>query len=191
MKSSSYYNGAATALVLALEAKSDETGGHAQRVARLAERLGQELRLDDRSMNTLRFGALLHDVGKIAVSDSILKKPGRLTEDEWREMRRHPFLGFDLLLSLDFPGDVALVVAQHHERFDGSGYPNGLGRYCICLEARIFSIVDTYDAITRDRCYRKGASYEIAAKEIADWSGRQFDPEIVEAFLKTPKEAWD
>jgi putative nucleotidyltransferase with HDIG domain len=188
--SPAYYTGAAKALLAALETKSKETGLHAYRVARLAAQLGLIVGLEEQQLNTLRFGALLHDVGKLGVPDAILKKASQLTEDEWGQMRQHPEIGCQLLLSLGFPGAVALIVAQHHERWDGTGYPDRLAHSCICRGARIFAVVDTYDSLTRDRCYRKGVSHELACKEIADWAGRQFDPEVVDAFLKTPKEVW-
>jgi putative nucleotidyltransferase with HDIG domain len=190
-KAPPYFVGAATALVTALEAKSDETGKHCHSVARVATRLGKAAGLSDDEMFQLRYGALLHDVGKLAIPDSILKKPGRLTEDEWAAMRHHPSIGYEMLLSLGFPPRIATVVKEHHERFDGTGYSFGLKHHEICPEARVFSVADTYEAITRDRCYRQGAPYAVAAKEILDGAGSQFDPEVVEAFFKVGPEEWE
>jgi cyclic di-GMP phosphodiesterase len=173
-----------TALLVALEAKSDDTGRHAKRVAEIALTIGRAMKLSQGMLFDLKFGSLLHDVGKICTPDAILKKPGRLDPEEITIMRKHPTQGADMLRALGFTPEISRVVAEHHERFDGAGYPNQLTGEKISLAARIFAVADTYDAITRPRCYRAGAAPAVALHEIAEWSGRQFDPEIVATFLQ-------
>jgi HD-GYP domain-containing protein (c-di-GMP phosphodiesterase class II) len=134
---------------------------------------------------------LLHDIGKIGVPDLILRKPAKLTEDEWVLMREHPMHGQQILRGIEFLQGAARVVAQHHEQWDGSGYPLGLHEEEIDLNARIFAVADAFDAITSDRVYRKGKSYEAAAQELDDWAGRQFDPKVVAAFHRVAKEDWE
>jgi HD-GYP domain-containing protein (c-di-GMP phosphodiesterase class II) len=141
-------------------------------------------------MKALEFGSLLHDIGKIGVPDSILRKPANLTEEEWVRMREHPIHGQQILRGIKFLEGAARVVAQHHEKWDGSGYPLGLASEDIDICARIFSVADAFDAITSDRVYRQGRSYEEAAVELDQWSGRQFDPKVVEAFHRVPQEDW-
>jgi HD-GYP domain-containing protein (c-di-GMP phosphodiesterase class II) len=154
-------------------------------------RLGREYGLDESQLKSLEFGSLLHDIGKIGVPDSILRKPAKLTEDEWVRMREHPLHGQQILRGIEFLEGAARVVAQHHEKWDGSGYPLGLKDNDIDLCARIFAVADAYDAMTSDRVYRRGKSYEMAAKELDDWAGRQFDPKVVEAFHRVPKSDWE
>ena len=175
---------ATTALLMALSQRNLETGDHCPRVNRLALQLGRALQLTGDQLNDLKFGSLLHDIGKIRTRDAVLCKPAQLTDQEWEEMRRHPFDGATMLRSLGFPEPVCLIVEQHHEWFDGSGYPFGLKGHQISLPARVFSVADTYDAITRDRCYRKGAAAAVALHEISSWAGTQFDPKVVEALIK-------
>ena len=135
-------------------------------------------------------GSLLHDIGKIGISDKILLKPGKLTEEEWVEIRKHPDIGYRILEKIDFLKGAAELVLQHHERFDGSGYPRGISGEGILLGARIFAVVDTFDAMTSDRPYRKALSYRTAREEIAGCSGKQFDPQLVECFLSIPEAIW-
>jgi HD-GYP domain-containing protein (c-di-GMP phosphodiesterase class II) len=142
-------------------------------------------------MKALEFGSLLHDIGKIGVPDAILRKPAKLTDDEWVLMREHPMHGQQILRGIEFLEGAARVVAQHHEKWDGSGYPLGLRTTEIDICARIFSVADAFDAMTSDRVYRRGKSYEAAAQELDDWSGRQFDPAIVEAFHRVPRQDWE
>jgi HD-GYP domain-containing protein (c-di-GMP phosphodiesterase class II) len=142
-------------------------------------------------MKALEFGSLLHDIGKIGVPDSILRKPAKLTEDEWVLMREHPVHGQQILRGIEFLEGAARVVAQHHEKWDGTGYPLGLSSEDIDVCARIFAVADAFDAITSDRVYRKGKPYQSAAQELEDWAGRQFDPKVVEAFHRVPQEDWD
>jgi len=133
----------------------------------------------------------LHDIGKIGVPDAILRKPAKLTDEEWERMREHPLHGQQILRGIEFLKGAAKVVAQHHEKWDGSGYPLGLKAEDIDICARIFSVADAFDAITSDRVYRKGRPYEAAAQELDEWAGRQFDPKVVEAFHRVPPEDWD
>jgi response regulator RpfG family c-di-GMP phosphodiesterase len=179
------------ALTAALETRDSETHGHSERVVNFSLRLGQELGLSAEQMRSLEFGSLLHDIGKIGVPDAILRKPAKLTEEEWVRMREHPLHGQRILRGIEFLEGAAKVVAQHHERWDGSGYPLGLRGAQIDLNARIFAVADAFDAITSDRVYRAGRSYEAALAELDEHAGRQFDPRVVEAFRRVPAEEWD
>lgn len=185
------YRSTLKALTAALETRDSETHGHSERVVSYSLRLGREYGLNSEEMKSLEFGALLHDIGKIGVPDSILRKPAKLTEEEWVRMREHPFHGQQILRGIEFLQGAARVVAQHHEQWDGSGYPLGLRGEEIDICARIFAVADAFDAITSDRVYRRGKSYEAAAQELDDWAGRQFDPKVVEAFHRVPKEDWE
>jgi len=185
------YRATLKALTTALETRDQETHGHSERVVSYSLRLGREYGLNREQMKALEFGSLLHDIGKIGVPDSILRKPAKLTEDEWVLMREHPLHGQQILRGIEFLQGAARVVAQHHEQWDGSGYPLGLHEEDIDLNARIFAVADAFDAITSDRVYRKGKSYEAAAKELDDWAGRQFDPKVVAAFHRVAKEDWE
>jgi putative two-component system response regulator len=185
------YRSTLKALTAALETRDSETHGHSERVVSYSLRLGREYGLNSEQMKSLEFGSLLHDIGKIGVPDSILRKPAKLTEEEWVRMREHPVHGQQILRGIEFLQGAARVVAQHHEQWDGSGYPLGLRAEEIDICARIFSVADAFDAITSDRVYRRGKSYEAAAQELDDWAGRQFDPKIVEAFHRVPKEDWE
>ena len=185
------YRATLKALTTALETRDQETHGHSERVVSYSLRLGREYGLNREQMKALEFGSLLHDIGKIGVPDSILRKPAKLTEEEWVLMREHPLHGQQILRGIEFLQGAARVVAQHHEQWDGSGYPLGLQEEEIDLNARIFAVADAFDAITSDRVYRKGKSYEAAAKELDDWAGRQFDPKVVAAFHRVAKEDWE
>lgn len=185
------YRSTLKALTAALETRDSETHGHSERVVTYSLRLGREYGLNTEKMKALEFGSLLHDIGKIGVPDLILRKPAKLTEEEWVRMREHPLHGQQILRGIEFLEGPAKVVAQHHEKWDGSGYPLGLREEDIDVCARIFAVADAFDAITSDRVYRRGKSYQEAAQELDDWSGRQFDPTVVEAFHRVPKEDWD
>jgi putative two-component system response regulator len=185
------YRSTLKALTAALETRDSETHGHSERVVTYSLRLGREYGLNSAEMKSLEFGSLLHDIGKIGVPDSILRKPAKLTEEEWVRMREHPLHGQQILRGIEFLQGASRVVAQHHEQWDGSGYPVGLRGEEIDVCARIFSVADAFDAITSDRVYRRGKSYEAAAQELDDWAGRQFDPKVVEAFHRVPKEDWE
>ena len=178
------------ALTAALETRDQETHGHSERVVNFSLRLGRELGLGEGQMRSLEFGSLLHDIGKIGVPDAILRKPARLTEEEWVKMREHPLHGSEILEGIDFLEGAACVVAQHHEKWDGSGYPHGLRGEQIDLNARIFAVADAFDAITSDRVYRRGRTYEVAVNELTRCAGTHFDPRVVEAFLRVPRRDW-
>jgi len=185
------YRSTLKALTAALETRDAETHGHSERVVTFSLRLGREYGLTNQQMKALEFGSLLHDIGKIGVPDAILRKPAKLTDEEWIRMREHPMHGQQILRGIKFLEGAARVVAQHHEKWDGSGYPLGLKSEDIDICARIFSVADAFDAITSDRVYRQGRSYDAAAAELDEWSGRQFDPKVVEAFHRVPQEDWD
>ncbi len=185
------YRSTLKALTAALETRDSETHGHSERVVTYSLRLGREYGLNSEEMKSLEFGSLLHDIGKIGVPDSILRKPAKLTEEEWVRMREHPLHGQQILRGIEFLQGAARVVAQHHERWDGTGYPLGLRNEDIDICARIFAVADAFDAITSDRVYRRGKPYEAASQELDDWAGRQFDPKVVEAFHRVPKEDWE
>ncbi|HEY0461228.1 MAG TPA: HD domain-containing phosphohydrolase [Pyrinomonadaceae bacterium] len=179
------------ALVQALETRDFETHGHSERVVTFSLRLGYELGLEKGALRDLELGALLHDIGKIGVPDAILRKPAKLNEEEWVKMKLHPLHGQKILRNIKFLESAARVVAQHHERWDGEGYPNGIRGEDIDIGARIFAVVDAFDAMISDRVYRKGRSYEEALKELELFAGTQFDPLVVEAFKAIPKEDWE
>ncbi len=184
------YRATMRSLAAALEARDVETKGHSERVVAYCMRLGKEIGLKNRDLITLEHGALLHDIGKIGVPDAILLKRGALTEDEWTYMRRHVEYGAQILRGIDFLEGATQIVAQHHERYDGSGYPSRLDGDLICLGARIFSVADAVDAITSDRPYRKGRPFDTAAEELLNCSGKHFDPDVVRAFTAVPLDQW-
>ncbi|WP_407572702.1 HD-GYP domain-containing protein [Deinococcus altitudinis] len=168
----------------ALEARDLETGGHTQRVVEHATHLGQALDLPQEQFEDLRQGAYLHDIGKLVIPDAILLKPGKLGADEWAIMKTHAGRGADIAGNIPTLTRGAIdVIRHHHERWDGSGYPEGLSGTAIPLVARIFSVVDVYDALTSERPYKKAWTHGEAAAEIERQAGQQFDPEIVQAFL--------
>ena len=181
------YENTLLALVAALDAREHETADHSQRVVRYTSAIARRLSIKDVELADISRGALLHDIGKVGVPDAILLKPGKLTPEEWVEMRKHPQIGFDILKSIPFLDVPAEIVLSHQERYDGNGYPRRLAQGNIHIGARIFAIADTLDAMTCDRPYRKGTTYEAARAEIARCSGSQFDPQCVEAFLSIPE----
>jgi putative two-component system response regulator len=178
------------ALVSALDAREHETHAHSLRVREYTLTLAQELGLERDDLVQVGRGALLHDVGKIGVPDSILLKPEKLTPGEWEVMREHPQIGYEILRGIGFLAPAAEIVLAHQERWDGKGYPKGLAGTKIPLGARIFSVVDTMDAMTSDRPYRKALSFEEASREVRCCAGTQFDPNVVAAFIKVPLEIW-
>ena len=184
------YRATLQALAKALEARDAETKGHSERVVAYCNGLGKKLGLQRRDLITLEHGALLHDIGKIGVPDGILLKKGSLTEEEWGHMRRHVEFGSNILNGIDFLIGAREIVQQHHERFNGEGYPAGIGGELICQGARIFAVADAVDAITSDRPYRPGRPFEDAAEELLKCSGKHFDPVIVNAFLEVPMDTW-
>lgn len=177
-------------MIRALDYRDTETQWHSWRVARFTRRIAEEVGITGEALMTIEQGALLHDIGKIGVRDSILLKPGPLTTDEWTEMRKHPEFGWRMLSKIPFLHDVAKIVYQHQERWDGRGYPQGLAGEQIVLGARIFVIADTMDAICSDRPYRQGSPLELALSEIGRLAGTQFDPSLVELFLRIPATEW-
>jgi len=185
------YRSTLQALTAALETRDAETHGHSERVVTFSLRLGREYGLTGPQMKALEFGSLLHDIGKIGVPDAILRKPAKLTDEEWVRMREHPVHGQQILRGIKFLEGAARVVAQHHEKWDGSGYPLGMKAEEIDICARIFSVADAFDAITSNRVYREGRSYDAAAQELDEWASRQFDPKVVEAFHRVPPEDWE
>jgi putative nucleotidyltransferase with HDIG domain len=178
-------------LISALDYRDTETQWHSRRVSLYARRLAEEIGLQGAALDVIEQGALLHDIGKIGVKDSILLKPGPLTPEEWVEMRKHPEFGYRMLAKMPYLYQASLIVMQHQERWDGKGYPAKLGGESIVIGARIFAIVDTLDAITSDRPYRKGRDLQVARDEIARCSGTQFDPTLAQAFLRIPDSDWN
>ena len=178
-------------LISALDYRDAETQWHSRRVSLYARRLAQALGLVEPELTVIEHGALLHDIGKIGVRDRVLLKPGPLSPEEWTEMKRHPELGWALLQRVDYLRPASVIVLQHQEKWDGSGYPSGLRGDAIHVGARIFHVVDTLDAITSDRPYRKARPLAAAREEIRRCAGTQFDPAVVAAFLAVPEEEWD
>ena len=178
------YVEAVGAVVAAIDARDHETTGHSFRVAHYALALARALEMEPDQIRAIEWGALLHDVGKIAVPDAILRKSGRLTEEEWHVMRQHPSWGFEMLADVKFLEPALEVVYSHHERWDGGGYPRGLRDQAIPLAARVFAVIDTYDSITSDRPYRRARSHSEAVTELCRVAGTQLDPVVVEAFIR-------
>ncbi|SPF53199.1 Putative domain HDIG-containing protein (fragment) [Candidatus Desulfosporosinus infrequens] len=172
------------ALVQALEAKDTYTSGHSTRVGKLAVAIGEAMEMSEEKLVFLKYAAVLHDVGKIGVSETILNKEGKLLESEWESVRSHPVIGQTIIKGIKFLFDIGNVVRLHHERYDGKGYPDGVQGEEIPLESRIIAVADTYDAITSDRSYRKGSTHDEAMQEIKRVAGSQLDPKIAEIFHK-------
>jgi putative nucleotidyltransferase with HDIG domain len=178
------YDKTLIALTKALDARDRETEGHSVRVSELTVRLGEEMGLSARELHSLRRGALLHDIGKIGVSDTILHKPGKLTEEEWRIMRKHPEIGANIIRDIPFLRDTIEVILYHQERWDGSGYPFGMKGEEIPLKARIFAVADALDALTSTRPYRQKLDLKSAMNYIRSQAGKEFDPKVVAALEK-------
>jgi cyclic di-GMP phosphodiesterase len=187
---SNAYSHTLEALINALDARERETQRHSKRVSEYTMLMARQLNIPAAEFIEVERGALLHDIGKIGISDAILLKPAKLTEEEWGEVRKHPEIGFQILRGIDFLNEAARMVLQHQERFDGTGYPQRLAGKEILLGARIFAVVDTFDAMTSDRPYRKALGYQTAREEIMRCSGTQFDPDIVECFVEIPEQTW-
>ncbi|MEJ2305480.1 MAG: HD domain-containing phosphohydrolase, partial [Anaerolineales bacterium] len=167
----------------AVELRERKTGEHTRRVAEMAVRLAEKMDFDEEQMPHLRRGALLHDIGKIGIPDAILLKPGKLTDEEWKTMRKHPQYAYEMLWQIEFLRPAIEIPYCHHEKWNGSGYPRGLTGEGIPLEARIFAVVDVFDALTSDRPYRKAMPEEQVIEIIQRESGAHFDPQVVEAFM--------
>lgn len=171
-------------LATAIDAKDLYTKGHSTRVAEYSAILAENLGWTPSKIEQLRYKALLHDVGKIGIPDRVLNKNGRLTDEEFEVIKAHTTIGADILSGVSSLSDMYLVAKHHHERFDGKGYPNKLAREEIALEARIVGIADAYDAMSSDRVYRKALPGDIIRKELVDGRGTQFDPELLDVFLR-------
>lgn len=178
------------ALLAALNTRDTETEGHSQRVTAYTVELAESMKLEMAELYHIERGALLHDIGKIGIPDRILLKPGKLTPEEWIEMKKHPVMGYDMCRKIESLQQAAQIVLHHHETWDGLGYPYGLKREEIPLGARIFAIADCLDAMTSDRPYRTALPFSTARAEIHRFSGKQFDPDIVDVFLKIPEARW-
>ena len=176
------------ALANAVEARDAYTGKHAERVAAYGVEIAGAVGLALTESPEIEFGFLLHDVGKVAVPDAILFKADRLTEDEFRLIARHPEIGTEILRDVEFLGEAKHVVRHHHERWDGTGYPDGLSGEAIPLPARVFAVADALDALTTDRPYRPASSFATAREEIRAGAGSQFDPAVVDAYDRVPDE---
>ncbi len=182
------YKATVLALANAVEARDAYTGKHAQRVAAYGLRIAQAAGADVDPQ--IEFGFLLHDIGKVAVPDAILFKPGPLTEHERALVRRHPEIGSEILRHIDFLDDAKSVVLHHHERWDGGGYPDGLAGEDIPMAARVFAVADTLDALTSARPYRRAIGFADARKVICEQAGRQFDGSVVAAYATVPDDAF-
>jgi putative nucleotidyltransferase with HDIG domain len=180
------YDGTLQSLANALDVRDSETGGHSDRVLRYMDLLLEQAGADPGSLAMLRRGALLHDIGKIGVPDSILRKPAALSDSEWAIMRKHPEYGARIVAGIPFLEDVSTIVRHHHERWDGKGYPDRLAGNDIPIGARIFAVADSFDAMTSDRPYRRAMTIEMACAEVARCRGTQFDPAVVDAFARIP-----
>jgi response regulator RpfG family c-di-GMP phosphodiesterase len=173
-----------SALAAAIEARDRYTGGHLDRVTRYALSTGAEMGLDEQQLWNLWLGSLFHDVGKLAIPDAILNKPGPLTADEYEFIKKHPELGVQIVERISFLVPAARAILHHQERYDGQGYPQGLEGEDVCIEGRILAVADAFDAMLTDRPYRLGRTEDQAVEELMRCSGTQFDPTVVEAFLR-------
>ncbi|MBA4373189.1 MAG: hypothetical protein C0402_10055 [Thermodesulfovibrio sp.] len=174
------------ALVMSIEVRDSYTKQHSERVTAYSLEIAQQMAVSPEERDILSFGGYLHDIGKIGVRDTVLLKPGRLTDDEFQEIKMHPVIGDNIIKPIKFFPRERELIRNHHEHFDGSGYPDGLAGYKIPLIVRIIKVADTYDAMTSSRPYRQALGHDIAVAELKKFSGTQFDKEIVNAFLQTP-----
>jgi ribonuclease P protein subunit RPR2 len=180
------YAATVRALAGAVEARDAYTGKHAERVAAYGIELARALGMARPEAPEIEFGFLLHDIGKVAIPDRILYKPGSLSDEERELMNRHPVIGAEIVSGIEFLTEAAEVVRSHHERWDGRGYPDGLAGEDIPLAARVFAVADVLDALTSDRPYRPASPLSTAREMICAEAGRQFDPQVVEAFRAVP-----
>jgi putative nucleotidyltransferase with HDIG domain len=185
------YDTTLEALGDALDLKDSETEGHSRRVTAYTIALARSMSVDPADMKTIKHGAFLHDIGKMAIPDAILLKPGRLDPPEQVIMRRHCLSGYQIVRKIPFLKEAADIVYSHQEHFDGGGYPRQLHGEEIPLGARVFAVADTLDAITSDRPYRHGSPFSAARNEIARCAATQFDPRVVDAFLSMPADVWE
>lgn len=185
------YKNTLRALATALDMRDEETQGHSLRVLQYSLKIAALMDIKDEEMlKNLEYGALLHDIGKIGIPDSILRKPSSLNEEEWDIMKTHPMIGYKILHDIDFLKKASEIVLHHHENYDGSGYPTGLLGEEIPLGARIFALADAIDAMTSKRLYREKMSFENAVDELKRFSGIKFDPVIVKVFFKKNIDEW-
>jgi putative nucleotidyltransferase with HDIG domain len=185
------YNTTLENLMTALDLRDVETYGHSKTVAKYSEMLAKILGIKDKGiLDSIKKGALLHDVGKIAIPDSILKKPSHLSAEEWEKIKQHPALGYGLIKEIKLLKEAGNIILYHHERYDGAGYPYGLKGEEIPQEARIFALADALDAITSYRPYRKERDFTFAKNEIQENAKKQFDPEVVNAFCSVDMDTW-
>ncbi|NVM22916.1 MAG: HD domain-containing protein [Desulfobacterales bacterium] len=168
-----------------IEARDPYTRGHSHRVAQISRAIAEELDWSQEEMDLIDWGAVLHDVGKIGIPDAILSKPGKLTDEEYRIIKSHPLIGAEIVKGVSFLEPLIPYILEHHERFDGKGYPKGLAGDSISIRARLLAVADAFDAMTTDRPYRKCLEKEVAFKEVLAMAGTQFDPEIVKAFERS------
>ena len=178
------------ALLTALSMRDTEPPGHTERAAAYTMELADSLCIPPVQLYHIERGALLHDIGKIGIPDRVLHKPSALTPEEWIEMRKHPVVGYQMCGQIEMLKQAAQVVLRHHEKWDGTGYPDGLAAEAIPIGARIFAVADALDAMTSDRPYRKAFPFAAARQEIVKGAGRQFDPSIVRVFLNVPEARW-
>ncbi|MGE5594067.1 MAG: HD-GYP domain-containing protein [Betaproteobacteria bacterium] len=187
MKMRELYADTVRGLAAALEAKDKYTRGHSDRVAVYSAAIARQLRMSEGEVEKVEYTGLLHDIGKIGVPDELLSKSGQLRTDEFQRIQQHPVTGAKILSEISFLRDVAATIRCHHERLDGRGYPNGLTEQDIPIHARILAVADAYDAMTSDRPYRRGYPPEEAVRRLLAGSGKQFDPEVVKAFVEELK----
>jgi HD-GYP domain-containing protein (c-di-GMP phosphodiesterase class II) len=173
-----------TSLAQVVEAKDSNTRGHLERTEAYGMALARAIDPELAARPELSYGFFLHDIGKVGIPEAILAKPGALDEDEWAIMREHPMIGAQIVEPIRFLAGAVEIIRCHHERWDGRGYPRGLRGPQIPLEARVFALADAFDAMTSDRPYRRAMQVEVALDEIAAGAGKQFDPDVVEAFLE-------
>ncbi|MBI3596767.1 MAG: response regulator [Nitrospirae bacterium] len=184
-----FYFETVNALAQAIEVKDVYTGGHGDRLVDLAISIAERLNVSDEEKIWLKYAAALHDIGKIGVKETILTKPGKLTPEEYEEMKTHPAKGAEILREVKFLAPVVPIVYHHQERYDGKGYPSGLSGHQIPIGSRIVAVLDAFDAMTTNRPYRRGLPMDVAINELRRHSGVQFDPQVVEAFLQVISES--
>jgi putative two-component system response regulator len=171
-------------LALAVEARDTYTEGHLRRLSSYSEQLANAAKLEPDEVKAIRFGGLLHDIGKIAIDDAILRKPGKLTVEEYEQIKRHPEYGARIVAPMRFATDVTPIILHHHERWDGSGYPHGLSGYAIPIGARIVAIVDAYDAMITDRPYRRALGRDEAIRRLCAGRAQEWDPDLLDLFVQ-------